>query len=322
VTAPSTPPAQITAANRRPRILLTGRNGQVGWELARSLQPLGDVIAVGHQSLPPSESVAHWTIDLSSPDSIRSVVRQAQPDLIVNAAAYTAVDKAESERERATAINGVAPGVLAEEARRLHAALVHYSTDYVFDGSGDRPWREEDVTGPLNHYGASKLAGEEAIRAVGVSHLILRVSWVYGLHGANFVKTMLRLAQERPELRIVADQIGSPTSARAIADVTSQILSQGARNFAGLFNERGGVVHFACRGETSWHDFAQKIFDIARRHGRQLAVTTLTPIATTDYPTPAKRPLNSRMDCSLLAERFALGAPDWQTALEQSFPAA
>jgi dTDP-4-dehydrorhamnose reductase len=309
-------------ANRRPRILLTGRNGQVGWELSRSLQSLGEVVAVGHRSLPPGEAAANWTIDLSSADSIRHVVRQVQPDLIVNAAAYTAVDKAESERDLATAINGVAPGVLAEEAKRLKAALVHYSTDYVFDGSGQTPWREDDSTGPVNHYGASKLAGEQAIRAVGVPHLILRVSWVYGLHGANFVKTMLRLGQERPALKVVDDQIGAPTSARAIADVTSQILAQGARNFAALLGERGGTVHFACQGATSWHGFATAIFEIARHHGRPLAVTSVTPIPTSDYPTPARRPLNSRMDCTRLAERFGLGAPNWRTALEQSFPAA
>ena len=303
--------------NRRPRILLTGPNGQVGWELSRSLQSQGEVIAVGHR---PATSGAALAMDLSQPDDIRSVVRQVQPDLIVNAAAYTAVDKAESEVELATAINGVAPGVLAEEAKRARAALVHYSTDYVFDGGGKTPWREDDAIGPLNHYGASKLAGEEAIRAVDVPHLILRVSWVYGLHGANFVKTMLRLGAQRESLSIVDDQIGSPTSARAIADVTGHIIAQGCRDLRSFFRERGGVVHFACQGETSWCGFARTIFELAQAKGIALAVNSVTPIATSQYPTPARRPANSRLNCQRLAERFGLGAPTWQTALEQSFP--
>jgi dTDP-4-dehydrorhamnose reductase len=315
--ATASPPV---AANRRPRILLTGRNGQVGWELLRTLQSLGEVNAVGHCSTAPGELVSPWKLDLSDPDQIRKLVRQVQPDLIVNAAAYTAVDKAESERDAAMAINGVAPGILAEEAQRLRAGLVHFSTDYIFDGSGTRPWREDDPTGPLNHYGASKLAGEEAIRETGAAHLILRVSWVYGLHGANFVKTMLRLGAERPTLKIVDDQIGAPTSARAIADVAGQILAMGVRNFAGFLRERGGVYHFACGGETSWHGFATAIFELAQQHGIPLAVTSVLPIPTSDYPTPARRPLNSRLDCSRLAERFGLGAPTWQMALAQSFP--
>jgi dTDP-4-dehydrorhamnose reductase len=320
VTDPLATASPPVAANRRPRILLTGRNGQVGWELSRTLQSLGEVIAVGHRSTAPGESVTAWKLELSEPDEIRKLVRQVQPDLIVNAAAYTAVDKAESERDAAIAINGIAPGVLAEEAERLRAALVHFSTDYIFDGSGTTPWREDDPTGPLNHYGASKLAGEEAIRASGAAHLILRVSWVYGLHGANFVKTMLRLGSERPTLKIVDDQIGAPTSARAIADVTGQILAMGVRNFAGFFRERGGAYHFACSGETSWHGFATAIFELARQHGMPLTLTSVLPIPTSEYPTPARRPLNSRLDCSRLAERFGLGAPLWPTALAQSFP--
>lgn len=301
------------AAPRRPRILLIGVNGQVGYELARSLAPLGELITAGR-------SGGMLSLDLSRLDQIRNVVRQVQPALIVNAAAYTAVDKAESERELAMAINGTAPGVLAEEAGRTSAALVHYSTDYVFNGSGDTPWCEEDPTGPLNHYGMTKLAGEQAIRAADCAHLILRVSWVYGLHGANFVKTMLRLGGQRRELSIVNDQIGAPTSARVIADVTAQILAQARGDWHSFFRQQGGAVHLACQGTTSWHGFAARIFALARQQGTSLAVTSLKPIATSEYPTPARRPLNSRMNCSRLRQRFGLEAPSWETALEQSLP--
>jgi len=307
-------PELVAAAPRcRPTILFVGLTGQVGWELARSLQPLGDVVRAGRSQAP-------LVLDLERPEQIRDVVRHVQPQLIVNAAAYTAVDKAETERERALAANGVAPGVLAEEARRVQAALVHYSTDYDIDGSGETPWCEDDPTGPLNHYGATKLAGEQAIRAADVPHLILRTSWVYGLHGANFAKTMLRLGGQRSELSIVDDQIGAPTSARAIADVTAQILAQGLRDWCGFLQQYGGVVHLACQGSTSWHGFARQIFDLARQAGFPLAVSTLKPIPTRDYPTPARRPLNSRMNCSRLWDRFRLQAPAWETALEQSLP--
>ncbi len=300
-------------ARRRPTILLIGPHGQVGFELSRSLAPLGEVVTAGRTG-------AVVSLDLARPAEIRQVVRQVQPALIVNAAAYTAVDKAETERDLAMAINGVAPGVLAEEARRINAALVHYSTDYVFPGDGQQPWCEDDVTGPLNHYGVTKLAGEDAIRAADVAHLILRVSWVYGLHGANFVKTMLRLGAQRPELSIVDDQIGAPTSARVIADVTAQILAQGQADWQCFFEQRGGVVHLACHGYTNWHDFAARIFDLARQRGVPLAVTKLLPLATSQYPTPACRPLNSRMNCSRLSERFGLKAPTWEMALDQSLP--
>lgn len=293
----------------RPRILLLGANGQVGWELCRSLQPLGELMSCGRAQC-----------DLTQPQQIRDLVRNVRPQLIVNAAAYTAVDKAEAERDLASAINSVAPGILAEEADRCRAALVHYSTDYVFDGSGDRPWREDDPTGPPNHYGASKLAGEEAIVATGVPHLILRTSWVYGLYGANFVKTMLRLGAERTELAIVDDQFGAPTSARVIADVTAQILSQGREDWPALFAAKGGIVHLACGGCTNWHVFARRIFAIAQDRGTSLAVRKLKPIPTSEYLTPARRPLNSRLCGRRLRMHFGLQAPHWETALEQSFP--
>jgi dTDP-4-dehydrorhamnose reductase len=263
---------------------------------------------------------ADLTLDLASPDSIRAAVRRVQPDLIVNAAAYTAVDKAESEPELAMAVNGIAPGVLAEEARRVGAALVHYSTDYVFDGTGETPWCEDDATGPQNTYGRTKLVGEEAIQAAGAPHLILRVSWVYGLHGSNFVKTMLRLGMQRPALSVVDDQWGAPTSARVIADITGQILVQGRGDWPGFLRERGGVVHLVCQGQTNWHRFAQKIFELAGAQGVPLAVKSLSPIPSSQYPTPARRPANSRMSCQRLWERFGLAPPSWQVALEQSFP--
>jgi dTDP-4-dehydrorhamnose reductase len=304
----------------RPTILLIGPTGQVGWELSRSLLPLGNVIHAGRQTAGIAGTPTFISLDLANPRPIREVIRQVQPRLIVNAAAYTAVDKAETERDAAMAINGIAPGILAEEARHVQAALVHYSTDYIFDGSGETPWREDDPTGPLNHYGATKLAGEEALRSVDVPHLILRVSWVYGLHGANFVKTMLRLGGQRTELSIVDDQIGAPTSARVIADITAQILAQAGGDWHGFLQQHGGAVHLACQGCTSWHGFAARIFELARQQDMPLAVRSLRPIHTSDYPTPARRPLNSRMNCQRLLQRFGLQAPSWEAALEQSLP--
>jgi dTDP-4-dehydrorhamnose reductase len=304
----------------RPKILLIGPSGQVGWELSRSLAPLGEVIHAGRQ---PGGAIAAQRfefLELAHPRQIRDVVRGVQPQLIVNAAAYTAVDKAEAQRELAMAINGVAPRILAEEARRAQAALVHYSTDYIFDGSGDIPWQEDDPAAPLNHYGATKLAGEEAIRAVGVPHLILRVSWVYGLHGANFVKTMLRLGEQRTELSIVDDQIGAPTSARVIADCTARILALGCNDWPGFFQQHGGLLHLACQGCTSWFGFAQRIFELARRRGAALAVKSQRPIPTSAYPTPARRPHNSRLNCQRLSQHFGLQPPTWEAALEHSLP--
>jgi dTDP-4-dehydrorhamnose reductase len=303
-----------SAAQARPRILLVGATGQVGYELLRTLQPLCEVIATGRpRDSRPLPSLV--PLDLSDPDAVRETVRRVAPQLIVSAAAYTAVDRAEQEHDLAMAVNAAAPAILAEEARRAGAAIVHFSTDYVFDGSGTRPWREEDPTGPLNAYGRSKLAGEEAIRASGVAHLILRTSWVYAARGRNFVRTMLRLGQERPELRVVADQHGAPTSARMIADVTGQVLAQAGGDFTGFLSERGGTVHLCCQGETTWHGFASATFELWRERGLPLAVQKVVPIHTEEYPTPARRPTNSRLDCGRLRERFGLSPPGWREAL-------
>lgn len=300
------------------RILLLGPMGQVGWELRRSLQSLGEVIAVGRNAAveqPAWVRQQKLTIDLAKPDSIRKVVRVVQPHLIVNAAAYTAVDRAEEQTDLAMAINGIAPGVLAEEAQRLDCGLIHYSTDYIFDGSGERPWQEDDAPNPINAYGRTKLAGEEAIRAVDAAHIILRVCWVHGVHGANFVKTMLRLAAQRPELSIVNDQFGAPTSARVIADATANLLARMPCDITGELKERGGTFHWACQGETNWYDYALEIFRQARERGLSLLVKQVKPIPTSAYPVPAKRPLNSRMNCERLAERFHLTPPHWKVAL-------
>jgi dTDP-4-dehydrorhamnose reductase len=264
---------------------------------------------------PPPDQPHGLSVDLSKPDSIREVVRQVKPSLIVNAAAYTAVDKAEAEPELALAINGIAPGVLAEEARRIDCGLIHYSTDYVFDGSGSRPWREDDPPAPINTYGRTKLAGEEAIRASGCGHLILRVSWVHGVHGGNFVKTMLRLARDRAEVSIVNDQVGAPTSARVIADATLNILAQLPRDVASELQHAGGTFHLTRQGETNWHAYALEIFRQTRERGEKLAMEQVHPIPSSEYPVPATRPLNSRMGCGLLAERFQIEVPPWQTAL-------
>lgn len=291
------------------RILLTGGNGQVGWELRRSLSLLGELHVFDREQL-----------DLANPDQIRQRVREAKPNLIVNAAAYTAVDRAESERDHAMAVNGVAPGILAEEAKTLNAALLHYSTDYVFDGSGDRPWRENDRAQPINVYGESKLAGEEAIRAVGVPHLILRTSWVYGVNGDNFVKTILRVGAAREEMKIVDDQVGAPTSARVIADGTALIIARMGSDLYGEMKCDGGTYHFCCGGETSWYGYAAEIVELARQSEIPLALKTLFPVPTTEYPTPAQRPLNSRMDCTRLSNQFGIHPPAWQVALAQLFP--
>ena len=227
------------------KILLTGKNGQVGWELQRTLALLGDIVVVGHHEM-----------DLANPDSIRKVIRQVQPELIVNAAAYTAVDKAESEPDLAMAINGVAPGIMAEEAKRLNAAIIHYSTDYVFDGNSDRPYAENDAPNPVNVYGATKLAGERAIQSMGVAHLILRTSWVYGARGRNFLLTILKLAKERSELKIVNDQIGAPTWCRMLAEVTSQMVVQHyspVSRQAIPISEASGVYHVVPAGSVSWY---------------------------------------------------------------------
>ena len=301
----------------RPRILLVGAQGQVGWELLRTLAPLGNVVATARRTDSQApELPACRPLDLTDALAIRSLVREVRPALVVNAAAYTAVDRAEQEPALAEAINSDAPGVLATEAAQLGAALVHYSTDYVFDGQGQQPHREDDPTGPLGVYGRTKLAGEERIRASGAAHLILRTSWVFAPRGHNFVRTMLRLGSERRELKVVCDQVGAPTSAAVLADLTARILGQARSSFAAFLAERGGTVHACCAGETNWHALAEEIFCRARALGWPLVVERVDAIATAAYPTPARRPLNSRLDTSRLAERFGLSAPPWPVALD------
>ena len=286
------------------KILLLGKNGQVGWELQRSLAPLGEVVALDRN---PVDGLSG---DLSNLESLRATIRQVKPDVIVNAAAYTAVDKAESETELADRVNGAATGVMAEEAVASGAWLVHYSTDYVFSGQGVTPWQEADAVAPVNHYGSSKLAGEQAIIASGCKHLIFRTSWVYGARGNNFAKTMLRLAKDRETLSVIADQIGAPTGADLIADVTALAIQQvlGRPELAGLY-------HLAAAGEVSWHGYASHVIDLAKAQGEELAVTTVSPIETTAYPTPARRPLNSRLDTQKLRDNFSLHLPDWQSGV-------
>lgn len=287
----------------RKRILVTGVGGQVGFELARSLQGLGHVVAVDRASL-----------DLADPDRIRAVVRDVRPALIVNPAAYTAVDQAESDEAVAMRINAVAPGILAEEAKTLGAALIHYSTDYVFDGTKASPYLETDTPAPQNVYGRSKLKGERAIEAVGGAAIVLRTSWVYGTRGRNFLLTMLRLAAERPELKIVADQIGAPTWANTIAALTAHVAAQAfaAGDAATWWAAHSGVYHLTAGGETSWHGFACAIVERASLALRPSVI----PIPASDYPTPARRPANSCLSNEKLARTFGLAAPDWCDALE------
>jgi dTDP-4-dehydrorhamnose reductase len=288
------------------KILVLGSQGQVGWELTRSLLPLGQVTALGRDEA-----------NLADPDVLRQAVRAYAPDLIVNAAAYTAVDKAETDESLAMAVNGLAPGILAEEAKQHKALLIHYSTDYVFDGMSPRPYLETDPTNPQSAYGRSKLAGEEAIAAAGCDHLILRTSWVYGARGHNFMRTILRLAYERESLRIVADQTGAPTWSRWIADATAHIARQAiGRQSVREFNS--GTYHLACADQTTWHGFANAIVDeYCKLHpGSLLAVKSIEPITTAEYPLPAKRPANSRLDGGKLLADYAITSPHWRHALQ------
>lgn len=282
------------------KILLTGAAGQLGRELKRSLACLGEVVACDRSQL-----------DLSKPETLRDAVRAIAPDVIVNAAAYTAVDKAEAEPEMAGAINAEAPGILAEEAKRLDALLIHYSTDYVFDGSKPAPYTEDDTTAPLSAYGRSKRDGELAIAAAGARHLIFRTSWVYGLHGANFMKTMLRLGRRScetgDELRVVGDQTGAPTWTRHLADATALILARK--------DIPNGLYHLAAAGATSWHGYAEAIFAAARAAGLMEKLPVVRRIASADYPLPAPRPANSRLDCSCFQRDCGLALPDWHTGL-------
>lgn len=286
------------------KILLTGVSGQVGWELQRSLMTLGDVISVGRNQL-----------DLSQPDTICQTIRDIKPDLIVNPAAYTAVDKAESEIDLAMAINGVAPGIMAEEAKRLNAAIIHYSTDYVFDGNKNTPYQETDITNPQSVYGKTKLAGEEAISSVGVNHLIFRTSWVYGLRGKNFLLTMQRLAKEREEIKVVDDQIGAPTWSRMIAEITAQIVVKSQQNPSDFFINKGGIYNLSPSGKTSWYGFAKTIFDDDSQLGER-KLKRLIPIPTIEYPTPASRPAFSLLDNQKLSNTFSLKIPAWDQVLK------
>lgn len=286
------------------KILLLGKNGQVGWELQRALAPLGELIALDRHA------TGNLCGDLSDIEALRATIRQVAPDIIVNAAAYTAVDKAESEVELADRVNGLASQVMAEEAARLDAWLIHYSTDYVFSGEGQKPWQETDPVSPVNHYGVSKLAGEQAILASNCKYLIFRTSWVYGFRGNNFAKTMLRLAKDREVLNVIADQVGAPTGADLIADVTALAIQHALK-----CPEVSGLYHLAAAGEVSWHGYASHVIDFAKANGEELAVITVNPIDTAAYPTAAARPLNSRLNTQKLRDTFSLHLPDWRSGV-------
>ena len=278
------------------RILLTGAAGQVGYELERSLQGLGQVTAPGRARM-----------DLASLDQVRDVIRALKPDLIVNAAGYTAVDLAESEPALARRINAEAPDVMAQEARKLGAAMVHYSTDYVFDGNKAGAYTESDRPNPLNVYGQTKLEGEQAVAAAGIDHLILRTSWVYGMRGKNFLLTMMRLARERDELRVVSDQHGAPTWSRTVADTTAVMLARAQQGGGSWWQQHGGIYHLACGGQTTWAGFTEEIM------AQQQMGCKVVPITSAEYPSEVRRPQNSVLDCTRLEALCAL--PDWRDAL-------
>ena len=289
-------------------VLLFGGNGQVGHELRRSLRALGDVVVTTRSGELPDGARCE-VADFDCPDSLAALVQRVAPAIVVNAAAYTAVDKAEDDVDAAFRTNAEAPGVLARACALRDIPFVHYSTDYVFDGQGSRPYREDDPTAPLGVYGASKLAGEDAIRAAGGRHLILRTAWVYGQHGHNFMKTMLRLGADRDKLRVVADQVGTPTPAALIADVTAELL--------GLRDAPSGTFHLTPRGETSWHGFAEAILEEALARGLIPRAPKVIPIATSDYPTRARRPGYSRLDIGRLEQVLGRALPEWRTGLRQ-----
>lgn len=286
------------------KILLLGKNGQVGWELQRSLAPLGELIALGRNT------VDGLSGDLSDLEALRVTIRRIKPDVIVNAAAYNSVDKAESEPDLANLLNGKATQVMAEEAQIIGAWLIHYSTDYVFSGQGQVPWRETDAVAPLNSYGLSKLAGERAIQSSGCKYLIFRTSWVYSIRGQNFANTILRLAKESESLSVITDQIGAPTGADLIADVTALVLHRIIDQ-----PELSGLYHLTASGEVSWHDYARDLIGFARAFGEELVVSTISPIDTSAYPTAARRPLNSRLNTQKIRDNFSLHLPDWQSGI-------
>lgn len=289
------------------KILLLGANGQVGHELMRSLRPLGDIVATTRSGRLDGEDCE--IADFDRPDSLPGLIERVSPDIVVNAAAYTAVDRAENEPEAAFRANAEAPRELAEACAASDALLVHYSTDYVFDGQGTRPYREGDPTAPLGVYGVSKLAGERAIESSGCRRFVFRTAWVYGNHGANFMRTMLRLGAEREELRVVADQIGTPTPAALIADVTARVIASSSQAY--------GTFHLTAEGQASWHAFAAEIFAAAQRRGLLTRVPRVVPITTAEYPTPARRPAYSCLDTSALQGAFGIALPDWKLALDE-----
>lgn len=289
-------------------VLLFGGNGQVGHELRRSLRALGDIVVTTRSGKLPDDTRCE-VADFDGPEALAELVERVAPAIVVNAAAYTAVDKAEDDADAAFRANAEAPGVLARACAARGIPFVHYSTDYVFDGQGSRPYREDDPTAPLGVYGASKLAGEDAIRAAGGQHLILRTAWVYGRHGHNFMKTMLRLGADRDELRVVADQVGTPTPAALIADVTAELLR--------LRDAPSGTFHLTPRGETSWHGFAETIFAEAMARGLIARAPKVIPIATSEYPTRAHRPAYSCLDNSRLEQVLGHVLPDWRVGLQQ-----
>lgn len=292
------------------KLLLVGANGQVGHALRRSLAPLGEVVVTTRDGR-FDDGVACETLDLADLDAIVPLVARVRPDVVVNAAAYTAVDRAEDEAELAFRVNAQATGRLAAACAAADVPLVHYSTDYVFDGQGSRPYREDDATAPLGVYGNSKRDGEVAITQSGVRHLILRTAWVYGMHGHNFLRTMLRVGAERDELRVVADQHGCPTPAWLIADTTAKIVQQGIAE--------SGIRHLVAGGQTTWHGFAEAIFDEASQRGLITRRPAVTPIGTADYPTRAVRPAYSVLDTERLREEYRLQLPDWRDALSRTF---
>ena len=287
------------------KLLLLGKGGQVGWELQRSLAPLGELIALDFDS-------TEFPADFSRPESLAETVLQVRPDVIVNAAAHTAVDKAESEPDFARLLNATSPGVIARAAQEVGALMVHYSTDYVFDGSGTEPWLETDETGPLSVYGSTKLEGEKLVAANCARHLIFRTSWVYAARGGNFAKTMLRLAKERDRLTVIDDQFGAPTGADLLADVTAHAIRETLRA-----PENAGLYHLVAGGETSWHGYASFVLEQARAAGQVLKVApgAVDPVPTSAFPTSAKRPLNSRLDTSKVQSTFGLTLPHWQAGV-------
>jgi len=282
-----------------PKIMLTGANGQVGWELQRTLVSLGHVYSFNRKAL-----------GLSNPEKIKQCVREIKPDLIVNAAAYTAVDKAEEEPELARAVNGIAPAILAEEAKKLNSVIVHYSTDYVFDGNNKVPYTEADIPNPINVYGRTKLDGEKGIIDSGAHYLIFRTCWVYSLRGKNFLLTILRLAKEKEELRIVNDQLGSPTWSRLISEITAQILAHGRQKII----DKQGLYNVSAGGKTTWFDFANRIVEFIAESGQEYS--KLIPVSTSEYKTTAKRPLYSVLSNEKLKEAFGIKMPDWEHSLK------